>query len=150
MVIQDDKIRSSKGVISVDGRRMVVNISKDFIEYYNFFIQRKYWVSFQLPKYGAHISIASLKHYTGVDWVKAKRYHGEVINFDYSVDMIHGGRTKGFHMFYLKVFSDDINNIKQEIGAVDGDAYHGLHITINNGKSNKYKLWHPTLITLGV
>jgi hypothetical protein len=143
-----DKIRSSFGIISCKDRRLAVELSQDFVDYYYYFITRKYWVSFQKPKFGGHISIASPRHYHDVDWEKAKTYAGKQIDFDYSVDMIHGGRTKGFHMFYLKVFSDEIDEIKNDIGAIDGPKFKGLHISLINSKNNNYKLWWPNTITL--
>jgi hypothetical protein len=146
-----DQIRSSRGIVSVKDKRITLELDSDFIRYYHYFIERKYWVTLHRPLYGAHITIATDKFYKDVDWKKAEKYRGEVINFNYSVDMIHGGRTKGFHMFYLKVFSDRIDEIKRDIGAIDNATYKGLHVTIAQaGKGNsQIKLWYPQLIKIG-
>jgi hypothetical protein len=97
--------------------------------------------------HGAHITIANDKLYSGVDWKKAKEYHGMVIDFEYDVDMIRGGRTKGFIMFYMKVFSPEIEQIKKDIGIIDSPAFRGLHVTISNNKAGVRPYW-PEMITL--
>ncbi len=143
-------LRSSSGIINVGRERIVVDISNDFVDYYHWFVKRKYWVVLQTPLHGAHITIATSKIYKNVNWDRAKDFSKMKIDFDYSVDMIHGGRSKGFDMFYLEVFSDEIDSIKRDIGAIDDEKYRGLHVTIGNfGKNGSYKkLWYPEIIKL--
>ncbi len=142
-----DRRRHATGKISVKGHRIVVDVSDDFVKYYNWFITREYWIKLNLPMHGAHITIANDKLYSGVDWKKAKKYHGMVIDFEYDVDMIRGGRTKGFIMFYMKVFSPEIEQIKKDLGVVDNDKFRGTHVTISNSKSGVRPYWSE-MITL--
>jgi len=142
-----DRRRHATGKVSVKGHRIVVDVSDDFVKYYNHFITKQYWIKLHLPMHGAHITIANDKLYSGVDWKKAKEYHGMVIDFEYDVDMIRGGRTKGFIMFYMKVFSTEIEQIKKDLGVIDNDRFKGLHLTISNSKAGVRPYW-PEMITL--
>lgn len=91
-----------------------------------------------LPLFGSHITIANSKHHDDVDWAWAyKQYHGKKIAFEYDEDVIIGGRRKGFVMFYMKVFSEEIEQIKKNIGVIENNSYRGLHVTLGSiGKSN--------------
>ena len=101
--------------------------------------------------FGAHVTLASRKHHNNVNWELAhQQYHNKKIEFDYSEDIYVGGRKKGFRMFYVKVFSAEIDEIKKDIGVVEDGEYRGLHITIGSyGKRGSViKPWWPEMITI--
>jgi hypothetical protein len=135
------------GTISVDASRsrIVVDVSQDMVDYYDWFIQKHYWIQLQKPLHGAHITITNSKFHKDVRWDLAKDYHGKPIEFEYDPYLIQGGFTKGFIMFYLKVFSDEIDQMKQELGIREREGYRGLHLTISNGKGGVRPYW-PKMI----
>ncbi len=141
---------SALGQIQVDipSSRVVVNVSQDFVRYYNWFIKKKYWISLHSPMHRAHITLANSKLHRGVDYRLASTlYHGKAVRFDYDPDLVRGGQTKGFVMFYARVFSPDLSRIKKELGVVEHEQYKGLHITIGNGKQGVMPYW-PEMIKI--
>ena len=143
-------MRSAQGKIFVDkvNKRVVVDVSQDFVRYYNWFIKKQYWIALHTSKHRAHITLANSKLHKNVDYQKAHDlYHGQIVSFDYDPNMVRGGLTKGFVMFYIKVFSKDLTRIKQQIGVVENDGYKGLHITVGNGKQGVMEYW-PEMIEI--
>ena len=139
-----------RGVVRVDEDHeiMYVETSNDILEYYLWFIRREYWIDLGTPMRGAHVTIAS-KEWHGVDWKIAKRlYDGKMVDMEYSPDIVRGGYTKGFIMFYLKVRSQDIEDIKKELGIIDGERYRGLHLTVANSKNRPVKEYWPKMIEI--
>ena len=143
----------SKGIVSVSvkHRRIVVDLNDDFVKYYQWFLQREFWWMVDGPLHGSHITIASTKFHADVNWAWAcKQYHRKIVEFEYDEDIIIGGWTKGFKMFYLKVYSEGIETIKRDIGVREKDTYRGLHCTLGSlGKSsNMLRPYWPQLITI--
>lgn len=140
----------AKGTLSVEPHkgRIVVNLSPDFVRYYNSFITKEYWITLGTPMHGSHITVANTTFHKNINWKKALNYHGEVIEFDYDVDMIRGGYTKGFIMFYMKVFSDRIEEIKEKLRIVENERFRGTHVTIANGKNTNLQPWWPKMIEI--
>ncbi len=141
----------AEGKVFVDIRkkRVVVTTTYDFVRYYQWFIHRAYWVWVDLPFHGSHITIANDKLHKNVNWAWAyKKYHGKTIEWEYDEDMIIGGFRKGFYMFYMKVFSKDMEDIKKDIGVRENDEYRGLHVTLGSimkaGAVVRY--WWPPMI----
>jgi hypothetical protein len=128
----------ASGIIKVEPHkgRMVLDVSQDMIDLYYWFIARKYWIRMNKPLHGAHITIYSSKHHKKINWDKAVHYHGERVEFEYDEHIIEGGYTKGFLMYYLRVYSDDIQRIKKRVGIVDGPYFRGEHLTISNSKND--------------
>lgn len=135
--------------ISVEKNRIVANVSDDFVRLYYWFIARRYWVRMNQPLHGSHITIYNSKFHIGdYDKEKAKKYHGQEIEFEYDPYIIEGGYTKGFIMYYLKVYSERIDEMKKELDIWDGPKYRGLHITLANSKgSSMYPSW-PEMIEI--
>ena len=101
------------------------------------------------PLHGAHITIYNSKFHIGdYDKEKAKRYHGQSLEFEYDVNIIEGGYTKGFIMYYMKVFSATIDEIKKELDIWDGPRYRGLHVTLSNGKNSSVFPDWPKMIEI--
>jgi hypothetical protein len=141
---------SGLGKIHVDqkAQRIVVNLSRDFIPYYLWFIKKEYWIDLQAPMHYGHITLANKKLYTGVDYQQAAdSYHGQIVDFMYDVNAVRGGYTKGFVMFYLKVYSEELDDIKRKLNIVDRYDYRGLHITLGNSKAGLRTYW-PEMIEI--
>lgn len=141
---------SGKIYVDVKQKRVVVNISHDFVRYYQYFIQKQYWMCVDLPMHGTHITISNGKLHKNVNWAWAyKKYHGKTLDFTYNPDIIIGGRRKGFHMFYMMVESDMIDHIKNDIGVKELDTFRGSHITIGSiGKNGNAirKYWPEPIV----
>lgn len=143
---------SAIGKITVQPKkkRIVLDVSPDFIRLYYWFITKHYWIRMGTPLHGSHITIYSEKHHQGsdVDWKSAITYHGHDVEFQYDPYLIEGGYRKGFLMYYLKVVSPHIDAMKHKLGIVDGDAYKGLHLTVANSKGdNLFPDW-PKMIEI--
>jgi len=138
----------ASGVINVQPHkgRMVLDVSQDLVELYYWFISKNYWIRMNRPMHGAHITLYSSKHNKKINWEKAMYYHGKTIEFDYDENIVEGGYTKGFLMYYLRVYSEELDKIKKKIGVVDGERFKGIHLTICNGKFNSaYPSWPKTI-----
>lgn len=139
-----------RGTLSVEPHkgRIVLNVSSDFVHYYASFLVKRYWILMNTPMHGSHITVYSEKHHKKVDWKKALQYHKQEIEFEYDEDMVEGGFTKGFIMFYIKIFSQELETIKKRLKIVDGPYYKGLHLTIASAGKSGAKIvnwWPPTI-----
>ena len=133
-----------------DSGKIVVEFDNDIIDLYEWFIKKEFWFRLHKPKYKAHITVASTKHHKDIDWARAEYYDGERVEFEYDPDMSRGGWKKGFIMFYLKVFSEELDKMKEDVNVVESPSYRGLHITLGNGNKNGNKpipYW-PEMITI--
>ncbi len=140
----------SKGILSVEPHkgRIVLDVSNDFIQYYKWHICKRYWIDLNTPMHGAHVTVFNEKFHTKPNWKKALEYHGKTIEFDYDENIIEGGYTKGFIMYYIKVFSSELDDMKRKLQIIDGERYRGLHITLANSKNNSIKASWPKMITI--
>lgn len=140
----------AKGTIKVESKksRIVVETGSGIIDFYESLILKEYWIQLQKPLHGAHITITNPTHHKNVNWQRAEYYDGGEIEFEYDPYLIQGGYTKGFIMFYLKVYSEELDKMKKELNIVDSDSYRGLHITVANGKFGNVHPWWPELITI--
>jgi hypothetical protein len=139
---------SARGIISVEPHkgRIVLDVSDDFVRLYYWFIQKHYWIRMNTPMHGAHITVANTIHHPKINWKKAVWYDKKEVEFTYNPYIIEGGYRKGFLMYYIKVFSKDLDDMKRKLGIQDGENYRGLHITVCNGKFNSvYPDW-PKMI----
>jgi hypothetical protein len=145
-------VLETTGQIKVDQKqsRIVVELSADIIRYYSWFVSKEYWINLQSPKYGAHVTIGNEKIHKDIDWKKAIAYNGKKIKFQYDHYLIRGGYTKGFIMFYLKVYSEELDKMKKELKIIDNDGFRGLHITLgHSGKSDaSHMLYWPKMIEI--
>lgn len=127
---------NSVGRVNVDeaAGRLVVEVNFDFVNYYNWFIMREFWIKPSTPRHKAHISVV-LPKFHRVDLRQAKTWQGDKVNFQYDPEIIVGGGKKGFSNYWMKVRSPDIDAMKKALKVVDDKHYRGLHITISNNKS---------------
>jgi hypothetical protein len=128
---------SAKGTISVEPHkgRIVLDVSDDFVRLYYWFLSKHYWIRMNTPMHGAHVTIYNEKHHTKVNWKKALEYSKKKVEFTYDPHIIEGGYRKGFLMYYLKVFSKDLDQMKKKLGIRDGENFRGLHVTVANSKN---------------
>jgi hypothetical protein len=126
---------SAFGKIHVNrtAKRVVVDLSPDFVPYYIWHFKKTHWLNLHSPMHCGHITLANSKLHPKADYQQAADiFHGQVVSFDYDPNIIRGGRTKGFEMFYIKVFSKELDRIKRKIKVIDNAGYRGLHITLGN------------------
>lgn len=128
---------SAKGTISIEPHkgRIVLDVSDDFVRLYYWFISKHYWIRMNTPMHGAHITVFNEKFHAKVNWKKAVWYDKKEVEFTYDPYVIEGGFRKGFLMYYIKVFSKDLDDMKEKLGINDGENYRGLHLTIANSKN---------------
>lgn len=144
----------AKGKLSVEPHkgRIVLNVSPDFIQYYTQFLVKRYWIHMNTPLHGSHITIYNSKFHTKTNWRKALCYHNKEIEFEYDENMIEGGFNKGFIMFYMMIYSKELEDFKKNCGIVETnpERYKGLHLTVcSAGKSGaKIVNWWPKPIEL--
>lgn len=139
---------SATGILSVEPHkgRIVVNVSNDFVSYYNWFITKKYWVKFATPKYGAHITVANTdRFHKNVNWSKAIHCNNKPITFEYDNYIVRGGQRKGYDVFFVRVYSKELVDLKKKIGIVENAGYQGLHLTISNSKGTLPDYWPDTI-----
>lgn len=126
----------SRGKVVVDEKegRMVIDLSFDFAKYYNWFVERQYKITPFVGKFKPHISLALPKFHKDVDWKKARKYHGRMIDFSYCIDMQEGGKNSGgrFISFWFFVRSGQIDKISKDLGLTHNKL---LHITLGNTKA---------------
>jgi len=138
---------SGKVVVNKSKERIVLDTSPEILDYYHWFIRRRFWIELQKPLHGSHITISFHKYNKDIDWQRASYYDGETLPFKYDVEVVRGGYTKGFIMFYLKVYSEELDAFKRDVGIIDDFGYKGLHLTLGNTKSG-VRLWWPEMITI--
>lgn len=137
-------ILRNTGVVNVDKRdgRVSIDVDRDFVKYYNWFITKKYWTIFQTPKWGAHITLVNPTVNRNADIDAVKHYHGQTVEFFYSPFLIEGGFTKGFVMFYLNIICDAGEEIMDK-----AKVHNKLHLTICNSKQQT-KEYFPEMISI--
>jgi hypothetical protein len=140
----------SHGIVRVSEKegKIVVDMAPDILDYYGWLITHKYWIKLQKPLHDAHITVVSTKYHKNIDWKSVEKYHNQQVEFEYDPNMVQGGYTKGFIMFYLKVFSDAIDKIKDDAKVIENDNYKGLHLTLANSKGSKPRLYWPEMIQI--
>ena len=141
---------SAKGTISVEPHkgRIVLDVSNDFVRLYYWFISKHYWIRMNTPMHGAHITVYNTKFHKSVNWKKAVWYDKKEVEFTYNPYIIEGGYRKGFLMYYIKVFSKDLDKMKEKLGINDGENYRGLHLTIANSKNGSVFPDWPKMIEI--
>ena len=138
------------GIMSVQPQkgRMVLDVSDDLIKLYYSFISKNYWIRMNTPLHGGHVTLYSQKHHKKINWDNAMFYDKKIVEFEYDENIVEGGYTKGFLMYYLRVYSDQIDQIKKKVGIVDGPYYRGLHLTICNSKGTSIFPDWPKMIEI--
>lgn len=134
---------ASVGRMNVSGGRVSLDLSLDFCLYYNWFVIREFRIAPMVPRHGAHITICRQTPRANL----IRHLHGKKIQFEYSVDILEGGKKKGFRNFWLKVRCPEIDRIKEVLRVDDGENYYGLHLTISSTKAGEVP-WQPRMISV--
>lgn len=147
---------NSVGRVNVDEKagRLVVDVNFDFVNYYNWFIMREFWIKPSTPRHKAHVSLV-LPKFHKVNLKNARTWQGDKVNFQYDPEIQIGGSRKGFQNFWLKVRSPDMDAMKKALGVIDDKNYRGLHLTISSTKhteggvtTSKVMPWWPEMISI--
>jgi hypothetical protein len=143
---------SATGTLTVEPHkgRIVLDVSPDFVDYYGWHIRKKYWCYVNTPLHGSHITLVTPKFHKNINWDKAIHWDKKVVDFDYDPYIIEGGYTKGFIMYYLKVYSEELERMKEKLRIVENDGYKGLHLTLGslNKSGTKPRLYWPEMIKI--
>lgn len=129
-----------KGKINIQKDRVSVDLSYDLCNYYTWLIKRATYNTLPLfiPRHGAHISVilpTIHKEYIKEDLrKKLSKWHGKEVDVWYSLDILEGGKSKGFTNFWTKVECEEIERIKYLIGIKEDKHYRGAHITFCSTK----------------
>jgi hypothetical protein len=115
-----------------NGIRIVTSL--DFIRYYTALVVYSTYRTkkFQLPAHGAHITILNPKIHKEVDFNRASKYHNLTVEFTYSPENVYISRVN----YWMPVKCKFGNQLKHELGIVDGPNWLGFHLTICNVKFN--------------
>ena len=125
----------ASGTLLIEAGYARIKLDDDFIHYYRKLLLEYYGElpqDLQLPKHGAHITIVSHKIHGDIDTTCLDCYHGDIVEFDYSPEILKGG-TK-FATYYAPVECFFAEFIKRKLGIVENN-FLGLHICICNNKT---------------
>ncbi len=112
-----------------------VIVSDSISDYYRYWVNRELGIKLQKQFFGAHITLCKYDEPTNKSaWGK---YEGNLINFEYSIDIDIGPKT----VFWLPVKSPEMEEIRIELGLRPLPRYP-FHISIGNrkGEKNNYGL----------
>lgn len=130
------------GIVKFGNKSVRIQICDDFVRYYRWFVNKKFWIDTELPMHGAHITVAHPRfHQVNSNFLKAKEiYDRTTVNFKYyPYVQIGAGPPKRYYNFWLKVKCNTAEEIKKMIGIVDSESFLGLHVTICNTKNSEVK-----------
>ena len=126
-------IIKTTGKIEVNnGVRIILH--DDFVRYYQWLINKYHYntVKTQLPKHRAHITVVNPKIHKNVDFNKAKKYIGKVVDVTFDPEEMYISKVN----YWIPVKCEFADKLKKELGVNDGANYYGLHATICNKKFN--------------
>lgn len=162
-----DRWVKGKGVIKLKKERLFVQVDRDILEYYKWFLSREYFIKFNSPKHGGHINIINSLYHRNINWFYLKKYNNLKIGFEYSVNIRAGGFTKDFINFFLAVRSPELLKIKKKNVISDKNIqpkfinkdytssfalkkYGSFHLTIANTKGLSDNNFFPDMIKIVV
>lgn len=126
---------SGKFLITNNSVRIVLDT--DFCRYYQWLFNRGHFFTkkTQIPKYGAHINIASPKIHKNCDTSNVKKLNGKRVDFYYDYTGNYGGFTKGFLNFWFDVDCEKADEIADILGLPSKDInFARFHLTICSTK----------------
>lgn len=131
------------GVIIIEKDRVSIDLSYDLCRYYLWHIKKATYNTLPLftPRHGSHISVVLPTihgKYIKEDLrKKLSRWQGKKVDVRYSLDILTGGKSKGFTNFWTRVECEEIERIKYLLGIKESDNYKGAHITFCSTKHAK-------------
>ena len=140
---------SATGKLRVDSwkQRITVDLSWDFSQYYIWFVNKELKIHLDTPRFIPHITISNDKLHRRVRYKDLEKFDGQTIQFDYDPNLILGGSRKKIVMYYVMVFSKEIEQLKAIAKIKEGPSYKGMHVTIGNAKGGLRPYW-PKMIEI--
>ncbi len=128
-------IYSSTAIVKYENDKVYALVDQQISDYYRSLIPKYIYV--QPQKYKAHITIVRSGKERAPNIIFWGKYEGLIINFKYDSAI----KSDSLY-FWLNVFSDDIGDIREELGlekfrndlAFGGTQRTSYHITIGNKK----------------
>lgn len=121
-------------VVSPGDCRIIVDL--DFCKYYKKLLEYsgiEEISEFQIPRYGAHITIVSAKIHGYRNTKRLQMLSGISVPFLYSSDIKKGGTR--FTTYYASVKCSFAEVVKKELAVDDSANFLGFHICITNNKA---------------
>ena len=128
-------IYSSTAVVKYENDKVYALVDQQISDYYRSLIPKYIYV--QPQRYKAHITIVRSGKERVPNMIFWGKYEGVIINFEYNSEI-----KSDLRYFWLDVFSNDIGNIREELGlerfrndlTFGGIQRTSYHITIGNKK----------------
>lgn len=128
-------IYSSTAIVKYENHKVYALVDQQISDYYRSLIPKYIYV--QPQRYKAHITIVRSGKERVPNMIFWGKYEGVIINFEYNSEI-----KSDLRYFWLDVFSNDIGNIREELGlerfrndlAFGGIKRTSYHITIGNKK----------------
>jgi hypothetical protein len=108
----------------------VLQVDKEITRYYRWWVQKELWTTLELPSYDAHCSCVRGEHIKPEKLSLWKKYHGQTVSFQYDNNIrcnTRPDRNESISHFFIKVESNDLTQIREELGL---KVYPYYHITI--------------------
>lgn len=106
----------------------VLNITNDFVKYYQDLIKREKFITLCEPAWGAHMSIIRGEKPTPDKMHLWKKYQNQKFDVTYDLDIKTAiDKRQPGEFYYVDAFSEELMNIRAEIGL---PVYRTFHITI--------------------
>lgn len=106
----------------------IVKFDCELYSYYSWFIEKRYSIKLNKPLRGTHITFLN-EIVDDNTYLQAKElFNSKKVNITYDPTYI---RTNNKGHWWLKVYSQDIENIRITMG-LDPKPFYGLHLTIGN------------------
>lgn len=132
-----------EGTLHIGDDVVRLKVSNDLVKYYKHLIDKEIKLFTNTPAHGAHITLWNPKIHGKLPDDKKKflkKFYGKnKLKFEYSNDIIEGGRNKNFRNFYVKVRGISLSTI---CSYLDNGQERHLHLTICNTKNGvKPYIW---------
>lgn len=103
----------------------IIELKDDYYSLYSWFLEKEYGVKLNKPLRGSHLTVIN-DIVDNKTYLKAKElFEGKEVTF--YVDTTNVRANEKGH-WWLKVYSDDAQNIRNVMGL--GESYFGFHLTI--------------------
>lgn len=104
----------------------VVEVDREITRYYRWWVQKEKWIELKQPAWDAHISVVRGERLKDPSlW---KKYHGEIIEFEYKHGVRQSGDTTGWdrpdNFWFVDVISPRLNEIREELELKTGWKFH--------------------------
>ncbi len=98
----------------------IVTVDKEITRYFRWWVMKEYWIDLYRPSWDAHISIIRGEKPTPDKMHLWKKYHGQKIEFQYSLNIRQSGDTtegdRPDHYWFVDVECPMLKQIRDELG----------------------------------